>query len=186
MIKFKYLFYHTKALLKKRSTWALLISIVLFVMIILGINTPDALNTRLGIITNDSTYAKKIIANIKNGDGVYEIIEYDNQDALKEDVLSGKIECGFIFSDKFDKKAREGRMKDTIEYIFSPYTTKGLVAKETLYASFLKYYSEVILMDNYEKIYGEYDEEKADYLLKQNSEYQDSQDIFTVDFHNDI
>lgn len=184
--KARYLFYHTKALLKRRSTWALIVSIAFFIAVILGINVPDVENTKVGIFTNGGTYAKKIANNIEEKSSIYEIVEYEDADKLSDDVLSGKLECGFVFSKDFDKKAESGRFKETVSYICSPYTTKGLVAKETLYSSFLKFYSETILEENYEKIYGEKDKEAMEYLLKRNMEYQDSQDIFTVDFRNDI
>lgn len=186
MRKLRYVFYHLKALFKRRSTWVLIASIVFLCLVLSGVNTPDVRNTSLGVVTFESEYADQIVNDINTSDGAYRVYLYQNETELNKDLLSGKIECGFVFSKDFDKKAGRGKTKDLIKYIYSPHTTKGMIAKETVFASFLKVYSEYILQDAYDGIYGEYNEDTMEYLLQKNAEYQDSQNIFTVDFRNDI
>ena len=105
---------------------------------------------------------------------------------MEKDIISGRCECGFVFNEEFDKLVQKGKLKESIEYVCGIYTTKGEVAKESLYAQFLKIYSERILSDEYENIYGEQNEENLKELLNKNAYYLDSSDIFTVDFHYEV
>lgn len=186
MMKFRYVFYHVKALLKKRETWVLIATIIFLIFVYNGITLPSSDNTSIGVVLSDSSRASSIASIMENKTSLYTISEYKDIDSLKTDVLSGKIECGFIFSDDFDKLMERGKLKDTVKYIYSPYTTKGIAIKETVSSAILEEYSDEILKKQYSKMFGSQDPElKSEILSKlyeQNHYYLDGNDIFEVDF----
>ena len=189
MKKMRFLYYHLKALLKHREPWVLLGTIVLLIVVFKDITFPSVDNTRVGVVLYDSYRAIAVTDGLIEKSGVYEVTLYEDPESLKKDVLSGELECGFIFDEEFDAKADRGRLNGTIEYVSSPYTTKGLVAKEALFASFLQNYSNDILKKDYPKMFGNQDEslkeEIMELLSDRNAYYINSNDIFEVDFRQE-
>ena len=185
-MKLRYIYYHLKALLKRREPWVLIFAVVLLIFVFKGITLPSADNTKVGIVTNGSERAKRVAELMDEDSTIYSVCEYETEEELLTDVRKGALECGFIFDDDFDKLVSHERMKESIQYIYSPYTTKGLVAKESLYSAFLKDYSDDILLSEYRSIFGSNDdslkEEIEDMLIERNAYYLDGNDIFEVDF----
>ena len=189
MKKMRFLYYHLKAFLKHREPWVLLGTIVLLIFVFKDITFPNVDNTRVGVVIYDSYRANAVTDGLKEKSGVYEVTLYEDPESLKRDVQSGELECGFIFDEDFDTRADKGRLNGTIEYVYSPYTTKGLVAKEALFASFLQNYSNDILKKDYPKMFGNQDEslkeEIMELLSDRNAYYINSNDIFEVDFRQE-
>ncbi len=185
----RFLYYHLKAILKHREPWILMATVVLLVFVFKDITFPSVDNTRVGVVTYDSYRADAVAGGLKSRSGVYQVTVYDDPYSLRRDVQKGELECGFIFDEEFDQKADRGRLNGSIEYVYSPYTTKGLVAKEALFASFLQNYSNDILAKNYSKMFGNQDEslkgEIMELLSDRNAYYIDSNDIFEVDFRQE-
>lgn len=181
-------YYHLKASLKKRSTWMVIISLLFLILIFKGISLPDNNNVTVGVVLNENAESQKIMDNINS---IYNFSIYDEADSLRQDVKNGTLECGFIFDKSFDEKVKKGRLKNLVEYIYSPYTTKGAVIKETIYSAFLKGYSDLILSDSVVDVFGsDYDKETMEQIEKslhdKNAYYIDSNDIFTVDFNSNF
>jgi len=181
-------YYHLKAALKKRSTWILIGSVLLLIFIFSGISLPDNSNVTVGVVTNGRGASLSIVENI---DSMYKFCIYEDEDSLKSAVKDGTLECGFIFAEKFDDRIEKGRLNNLIEYVYSPYTTKGAVIKETVYSAFLKYYSDHILIGSVEDIFGRTKDEDTRRMIEQslkdkNAYYMGSNDIFTVDFNNEF
>lgn len=189
MKKMRFLYYHLKAFLKHREPWVLLGTIVLLIFVFKDITFPNVDNTRVGVVIYDSYRATAVTDGLKEKSGVYEVILYDDPQKLKKDVERGELECGFVFDEDFDSKADRGRLNGSIEYVSSPYTTKGLVAKEALFASFLQNYSNDILRKDYPKMFGNQDESLKEEILEllsdRNAYYINSNDIFEVDFRKE-
>ena len=185
----RFLYYHLKAILKHREPWILMATAVVLVFVFKDITFPSVDNTRVGVVTYDSYRADAVADGLKSRSGVYQVTVYDDPYSLRRDVQKGELECGFIFDEEFDQKADRGRLNGSIEYVYSPYTTKGLVAKEALFASFLQNYSNDILAKNYSKMFGNQDEslkgEIMELLSDRNAYYIDSNDIFEVDFRQE-
>lgn len=184
----RYIYYHLKASLKKRSTWIVIFSFIFLVLVYRGVHIPDSLNVSVGVVLNDSKKARDCFSNINS---IYSFVEYDNEDALIKDVLDGSLECGFVFDEEFDELVDRRRIKSAVEYVYSPYTTKGLSIKETVYSAFLKDYSIDILLDSYDEIFtgavaGENDTLAKDMLSAQNAYYLEGNNIFAVDFNSEF
>lgn len=185
MMKFRYIYYHLKALLKRRSTWAVVVTVVFLVFVYWGITFPSIDNTFIGVVTADSERACSIIESIEGRSSLYGIKRYDSADELKNDVMSGKLECGFVFDDNFDRMVDKGKLKNLIEYVHSPYTTKGLAAKETVFSAFLENYSNDVIQKEYGKIFGSFDDETKDDITKSikesNEYYLEGNEIFDIE-----
>ena len=176
------LFLRIKASLKKRSTIVVILSIIFLIAVAKSVTVPSLDNTVMGIVLNGSEEGEKIVDKLDTKDRIFNVKIYEDVDELKSDILSGKTECGFIFADDFDDMVEKRKLKKTVTYISSIYTTKGEIAKETVYGAFLDNYSEYILEDEYEKIFGEKNDEVMSELLELNALYKESSSIFTVDF----
>ena len=78
-----------------------------------------------------------------------------------------------------------GKSKHLIEYVYSPYTTKGLAAKETVFSAFMENYSNEIIMAEYNKIFGSADDETKEEIIesikKSNEYYKNSDAIFDIE-----
>ncbi len=187
---FRRVFYHTKALLKKRSTWVLICSFVLLFAVIKGMTFPDPDNTRIGFILNDSEYAEKIADDMKKTSDVYSIVLYEDKDEMSKEIVNGNLECGFVFDDSFDESFERGKLNNTVEYVSSPYTTKGMAVRESFSAAFMRQYSFDIIKGSYTKVFGRTDketkEEILNYIKEKNAYYIDSNEIFEVDFEGDF
>ena len=185
MKKWRFLYYHTKAFLKHREPWVLLATLILLFFVFKNITLPTVDNTRIGVVTYDSYRASDTVSMLEDTSRVYEVVRYEDEESLKKDVRSGDIECGFIFNEDFDRLVEKGRTRGRIGYVYSPYTTKGLVAKESLFAAFLKNYSNDILEEDYPKMFGNQDEslkeEIMELLRDRNAYYIDSNEIFEVE-----
>ena len=183
MDKKRYVYYHIKAALKRRSTWAVIISLLFLIWVISGIHLPSALNMKLGIFTNGSRRAEKMLSDAEGG---FEYIRYGSKEELVRDVKAGVLECGFLLSEDFDECVSEGKTKETVEYIASNFTTGGAVAKENFYALFLRDFGKDIVLgaydDMFEDIGAKDDGEVKEYLTERYAFYADGNGIFTVDF----
>ncbi len=172
-----------KVFVRKKSYWLQLAGMILLLIVIASVSLPDSKNVMVGICINDSSYAEKISQGLINGNSVFEYKIYDDNQ-LYEDILSGKIECGFIFSEDFDSKIDEGNLKNSITYVTTPLSSKGEVVKETVYSEILRIYSDNILKESENEIYGNGDnvsEERIRNLIEQNHIYQEGNDVFQLD-----
>lgn len=160
-----------KAWLGRFSSWLALAGMVVLLSIVASIHWPKADNTAVGIYASKDAAAVQTVKNLESGDSIYEFVTYTDVDRLRADVVGGELECGFIFDDHLEQRIDSGRIRNAVTYISTPFSYKGAVAKETVYAAFLKVYSETILADGLDAIYGSHDEMMYEQLLEFNHQY---------------
>ncbi|MCC8150992.1 MAG: ABC transporter permease [Lachnospiraceae bacterium] len=170
-----------KANLKKKITWQILIALVLLVLLFWGIRIPDVDNTVVGIGGVADDYAEEVVAVMQEMDSVFTFEIYADTGTLYEDVTSGAVECGFIFSDDFEEQVTEGKLDEAVTYLCTPYAAKGEVAKETVFAAFFQVYSDEILTDVSAEIFAEEDEKRTDEILAAAAEYLDDSSLFHIE-----
>lgn len=171
-----------KAVMKRPSTWAILISVMLLALVLNSISLPEGENVKVGIVTKESRMAQKIFRDLES---TYSFIIYEDEEAMEKDVSTGKLECGFVFDEDFDHNVEKGRTKNQIDLVVSNYSTRASAVMETVYAAFLENYSEVLLREDFEKNFEgavSDNEEALEYMLKQNRFYLEGNGIFTIDF----
>lgn len=183
----KILFFKVKASLKKWSTWVVIASIAFLLSVLCGIKIPE--NTFVvGIVSNGTEIGNVIIGQT---DSAFVFKAYESKEEMSEDVSTGLIECGFVFDESFEERLEKNDKEKAVEYIYSPYTLKGQVAKETVFRYVYEYENSFILSEGLDAVYGD-TIDKADKdiimgkLLGKTGLYLDGNSTFTVDFRNDM
>ncbi len=170
-----------KAWLKRKISWLQVLGMILLVLLTAHIHLPDAENTRVGICGAADETADNVLESLRSGDSIFAFIEYSDEEAMRQDLVSGRIECGFLFSEDFQERVWEDRLKDSITYICTPFSAKGLVAQETVYAAFFESYSKKILIGSEEEMYGRTSESLTEALLEKRDGYLYDSEMFRMD-----
>lgn len=173
-------FLSLKECLKKRSSWLWLFGMLFLLWSTAGISIPDYKNMNVGICGRDSLYAEAIIESIFYKDESFLAVEYETQEELERAVTAGIVDCGFVFLKDFDRYIKENNPEDAILYISSPFSSKGEVAKERVFAAFLKLYSEEILKELEPDIFGNHNPKRMEAILEKNKRYQEGTEVFQM------
>lgn len=173
-----------KIWLRQKSSPVLIAGMLSLLLLITGIRIPDSSNVKVGLYNADGQFAKRIEKKLLDSGSVFEFESYSDEEALKDAVIGGKIECGFIFKEGMEQKLNRagGRSRDLITYVVTPLTIKGSVAKETVYAAFLEEYSEKILLREEETVFGGENPEVSGLLLEKNAGFLKGDQIFNISF----
>lgn len=171
-----------KAWAKKKSSWIQLVGMILVILLIIGVQLPDTNNTVIGICNQDGKFAEDVIKKLESSESVFQFKRYEEPEQLREAVVQGKLESGFIFEAGMEEKLEKSRKKELITCISTPLTTKAAVAQETVFAAFLERYSEEILLEQEGQVFGKTSSEISEMLLEKNQEYLNGDKIFRMDF----
>ena len=166
--------------LKKKTTWIFLLAMLLLLYLISEIHMPSADNLVVGFMPGESRYGKEMESLLTGSDSRFKFRMYKDKKNLYRDVESGKLECGFLPDPGMDEKIKKEDLRYCVRYIASPYTTKGEIAKETVFAVFFRLYSNEILKENEESIFGNHSENRMKAIYDSNVSYTDS-DFFKID-----
>ena len=167
-----------KLWLKHRICWLQILFLVLLLLVIGSIHIPDAKNSRIGLAGVTSGITQTIVDRLMQKSDVYQFTTYEDPEELEQAVEAGELECGFVFAEDFAKQYEEGSFTDSITYVYTPFTTKGLAVKETVYGAVLELYGEKLLQQNEETIVGQSSEEISAMLAERYEYYLNSDAIF--------
>ena len=167
--------------LKKKTVYIQSIVLIVLLLLLQLIHIPNSDNTKIGVCLNDNDVAKIIYDNLSGQIDTYDFVEYKNRELLEKAVTSGKVECGFYFTDDFDDCFENGKIKDIVEFWVTPMSAKADLIRENFYISFLKQYSEVLLLQSEEELYGENSAERTNDILSLNQQYLDGDELFELD-----
>lgn len=166
--------------LMRKATWIAAAVMLCFLAIVTEIHIPSSQNRIVGICSQKSGEKAAIVTDLYAQQGAFDYKEYTDATQLYEDVQTGKLECGFVLSDQLEKKLETGDLEKCVQYVVSPYSTKGEVAKETFFASFLRVYSEQILRQNEKNLFLTPDSERMEAILAANERFMQS-DFFQLE-----
>lgn len=161
-----------KETIRRKGFWIQIFAIFFLLFLISQVHMPGEENNRAGVFLGGSQKAGEILLYLQKEDSLFDFQEYENKDALEQDVVSGKVECGFFFPEDFDLQMQEGIEEGSILYLCTPLSTKGEVMKETFYSALFYFYSDTILKQCEQEVFGEEDAEKSRLLLEQNHKNQ--------------
>ena len=167
--------------LKKKTVYIQSMVLIVLLLLLQLIHIPNSDNTKIGVCLNDNDVAKIIYDNLSGQTDTYDFVEYKNRELLEKAVTSGKVECGFYFTDDFDDRFENGKIKDIVEFWVTPMSAKADLIRENYYISFLKQYSEVLLLQSEEELYGENSAERTNDILSLNKQYLDGDELFELD-----
>jgi hypothetical protein len=172
-----------KMKLKSPGCYLELLAMALLVLFVSGIHFPAADNVKIGIVTSGSQNAASIYEKLKDSATLFAYQEEADAQELKQKVESGQYDCGFVFADDFDERCEEQDISGSVTYYCSGTTTKGAVAKESLYAAILEVESRLVLEKAEYKLYGDNDEERLNQIMEKFAEYVDSDEVFGIAMH---
>ena len=175
---FAYYKLQLKLWLKHRICWLQILFLVLLLLVIGGIHIPDTKNSSIGLAGVTSGITQTIADRLMQKSDVYEFVAYETSEELEQAVEAGELECGFVFDKEFAKQYEEGSFTDSITYVYTPFTTKGMAVRETVYGTVLELYGEKFLQQNQETIVGQSSEEISAMLAERYEYYLNSDAIF--------
>lgn len=167
-----------KLWLKHRICWLQILFLVLLLLVIGGIHIPDTKNSSIGLAGVTSGITQTIADRLMQKRDVYQFTTYEGTEELEQAVETGELECGFVFDKEFAKQYEEGSFTDSITYVYTPFTTKGMAVRETVYGTVLELYGEKLLQQNQETIVGQSSEEISAMLADRYEYYLNSDAIF--------
>ncbi len=167
-----------KLWLKHRICWLQILFLVLLLLVIGGIHIPDTKNSSIGLAGVTSGITQTIADRLIQKRDVYQFTTYEGAEELEQAVEAGELECGFVFDKEFAKQYEEGSFTDSITYVYTPFTTKGMAVRETVYGTVLELYGEKLLQQNQETIVGQSSEEISAMLADRYEYYLNSDAIF--------
>lgn len=167
-----------KLWLKYRICWLQILFLVLLLLVIGGIHIPDTKNSSIGLAGVTSGITQTIADRLMQKRNVYQFTTYEGSEELEQAVEAGELECGFVFDKEFAKQYEEGSFTDSITYVYTPFTTKGMAVRETVYGTVLELYGEKLLQQNQETIVGQSSEEISAMLADRYEYYLNSDAIF--------
>lgn len=167
-----------KLWLKHRICWLQILFLVLLLPVIGGIHIPDTKNSSIGLAGVTSGITQTIADHLMQKRDVYQFTTYEGTEELEQAVEAGELECGFVFDKEFAKQYEEGSFTDSITYVYTPFTTKGMAVRETVYGTVLELYGEKLLQQNQETIVGQSSEEISAMLADRYEYYLNSDAIF--------
>lgn len=167
-----------KLWMKHRICWLQILFLILLLLVIGSIHIPDAKNNRIGLAGVTSGITQTIADRLMQKSDVYQFTIYEDPEELEQAVEAGELECGFVFAEDFEKQYEKGSFADSITYVYTPFTTKGLAVKETVYGVVLELYGERLLQQNQETIVGQSSEEASTMLAERYEYYLNSDAIF--------
>lgn len=167
-----------KLWLKHRICWLQILFLVLLLLVIGGIHIPDTKNSSIGLAGVTSGITQTIADRLMQKRDVYQFTTYEGTEELEQAVEAGELECGFVFDKEFAKQYEEGSFTDSITYVYTPFTTKGMAVRETIYGTVLELYGEKLLQQNQETIVGQSSEEASTMLAERYEYYLNSDAIF--------
>lgn len=182
----QYLVLLLKEMLKKKSEW-LHCGLLLIVLVVLcSFCAIDKSKPIIGIVFPKTEIAQEIVDNIGTMQTTFEVLIYEDEKALIEDELNGSIDCGFLFCNDFDKKISSGDIHDMITYSYTPFTSKGSIAKEYVFSAVLKKYSLILLNEKLGDCLVDTEQTASleTYLAERSEEYLNSDMIFHIELYN--
>ncbi len=78
---------------------------------------PQSDNVTVGIVETDGAHGKEVLEHLTQRESLFSFVMYDSKEALQEDVIAGKLECGFYFSNNFEKKFEHEKLKNSVSYL---------------------------------------------------------------------
>lgn len=172
-------YFQAKRLIKSVSTWIFLL-LMIGSMWMVGTVVKESDTRTIGYVSNGSEATERIMSEVAKTSLMFDVKKYRSEEALLEDVTLGSVQCGFVFDKKFDEIIETLALRKSIEYVYSPYSLMGDVAKETVYSAVIKEAMPYFVVANEEEVFGRGDDEITEYIMKHFEGYFEGDEIFRI------
>lgn len=166
---------------KRPDTWLVLLGMICLTLLLFSVTLPDNSNTRVLVYCADGEFLSEVMDALAERESVFSFEEADSLEEARRQVISGQAECAFELRPDFRERLREMDVKGLVTYYAASFTTKGEVAKETLYAALLPMESEIFLELAAPVLYENADGELLSDLKERQQEYLEGTQIFTLE-----
>ena len=166
---------------KKRSSYLTVLGMIILIWIISGISAPNAVNMNVGLYCGSNSVAEQIKDSLVADNSDFDFLIYEEENELVQDVVSGRLDSGFVFSDEFDEMLEERDTRDGIQYYKTTFSTKGEVLKEKIFEVYFRIYSEIVLEDVEQEVFGNHDADRLEELLEKSNFYLEGDNVFQLD-----
>lgn len=180
-----------KRQLMRPFLWVIALFMALSVMAIHYVTAPDSNNKKVLLYYESGaesaqSYGADLISNLITAsdkeDTIFDFEIADSYEELIEAVTSGSSECGFVLVADFDERVAHLDTDELIEYVESNYTTKGEVAKETVFSEFFEIYGKILIDSERLEIFGTDDEELSEFLHDEYDRLLAGDEVFNADY----
>lgn len=164
-------FLQLKRMLLRLSFWIEMTIIVLILIMINTLHTPDSSNLMVGYVCEDfePDFSGSLL----------DFVRYQDKSELESALISGKVDCGFFFKNDFLKGLQDDGIKNSIVCMTTPFSLKAEVAKETVYTAVLKERGNRLIMKNISELHTK--KEASELLSEKYRERLLQEGIFSVD-----
>ena len=137
---FTWTFLLCKHILKLPIIPIMLLLIPAFTLIVQALpEESTASGVTIGVyFESDDELSCKMKDKLLSSENAFSFVSYDNRDTLTDDVLLGRLECGYVFDADFSKKIQKGKYDDAIMVIQSPSTIFRSAANEVVFSSLIQ------------------------------------------------
>lgn len=156
-----------KVYLKKIGYWLEVGVIALVFFTIRFMSIPESDNIKIGYYSKGYEFVTK--------ESEFEFVEYLTEEKLLEDVLSQRLDCGFVFGKN---------NKEKIICLTTPLSTKDDIAKETIYSVLFREYGNDVIVENITDLYPEEADDMAAKIIEKNNEVLSSDELLNINLNS--
>ncbi len=89
----------------------------------------------------------QLAEDLLNNSGMFQFYLCDDEEKLKDQVASGKAECGYVIPEDLGERLKDKKIKKAMTLYTSPSTVTGSLSTETVFAALAKLYDRQLLID---------------------------------------
>ena len=168
-----------RSVLKSGILYVTIAAMLLICLILSDVTKKDNDDIRVGIAYEDISEFNDVLTDELRKDA-YTYNMYEDAEDLKQAVVSGKADYGFIIGKDMIDRISDDDTDSSVEFVTSPFAVYGEVVKESFAQSFIAASSEYIIKDEAYKAFDGADDKLIDKLNKANEGYLDSDLLFDV------
>ncbi len=142
---------------------------------------PSAENLTVAVVNESGDAGHALEDALITSGSAFTFVPFESEEAMEHAVHDGSAECGLIITEDYERRVMSDHPEDLLILVTSNYTTKKAIVRETVFAVFLRLYSEKLLTDSAEEWFTS--PEAKDAILTRNAEYLSGDEIFRVDYH---
>ncbi len=169
--------------LRKPTFYIQMLVYACILYVIANTKIPDQTCRVVALCTNGQQEAEAVADELAGSDSMFTFVRTGDNAEMTEMVTSGKAECGFEFCKDFDKRVSDGDIEATVKFVSSDFTTKGLVARETVFTAFYRIYGKQLLAAQGKQLFSS--DDAAEKIQERYRYYLEGNKVFKVIFEQD-
>lgn len=138
-----------KRQLKKISFFVILFMIPILLTAVSGMEQAESEGIRIALYGTKGL-GMETAEKLESFSGAFSFYMAESEEQLKQDVETGRAECGYVFPDDLEERMKENDFRRCIQIYSSPSSVLGPLTEEVVFSAMIEEYSPRVLSD-----YGE-------------------------------